>query len=402
MQAEHCFCLIGALMRKKDKHQELVSLIYNPKTETQEKENPVKTTFRVCVVLLLFLTMFCSFLMSFSGQSCFSFKNKLLKGTFDASNYYDTKNCSLIIAKPVEKMSELKIGDEVFYSSSSETASAIFKGCNENIVYLEKEDGSLFTINKSYVLGVVTEKKPVIGVVFAYFQTSVGGIVSMVLLLALTSYFSFSKINYENTEEGKRLLLLFRKKKKEDKERKKILFVMKNVEGVEQKIVEMLSGEYKENKREFEEFEKDKFPSLTKKYEYVLFCIHEALVVKDSLSREERMCVTSLLELIGEITSIDQNIEYMMIDLLLKGSVVDFDEKIFESNISVLLSRKLEEQDLLNLGSILYIMFKTNPKIKKNVAKDILLAYSKKAEEMGSETQNLAKYIAFNISEEIK
>lgn len=389
-------------MRRKNKGQKTVSLIDSPKAETQERENPVKTTFRVCVVLLLFLTMFCSFLMSFSGMSCFSFKNKLLKGTFDASNYYDTKNCSLIIAKPVKSVSELKVGDEVLFNSSNETASAIFKGRSESIVYLEKEDGSLFTINKSYVLGVVTEKKPVLGAIFAYFQTSVGGIVSMILLLALTSYFSFSKINYENTEEGKRLLSLFRKKKKEDKERKRILNIMKNVEGVEQKIVEMLSGEYKENKKNFEEFEKDKFQSLTKKYEYVLFCLHEALIEKESLSREERMCVTSLLELIGEITSIDQNIEFMMIDLLLKGSVVDFDEKTFESNISVLLSRKLEEQELLDLGSMLYILFKCNPKIKKNVAMDILLEYSKKAEEMESETQNLAKSIALSIAEEIK
>ncbi len=389
-------------MRRKDKNEESVSLIDNPKTETQERQNPVKTTFRVCVVLLLFLTMFCSFLMSFSGQSCFSFKNRLFKGTFDASNYYDTKNCSLIIAKPVERVSELKVGDEVLYNSSSETASAIFKGVNENVVYLEREDGSRFTINKSYVLGVVTEKKAVLGAFFAFFQTSVGGIVSMVLLLALTSYFSFSKINYENTEEGKRLLSLFRKKKKEDKERKNILSIMKNVEGVEQKIVEMLSGDYKENKNKFEEFEKDKFQSLTNKYEYVLFSLHEALVVKDSLSREERKCVTSLLELIGETSAINQNIEFMMIDLLLKGAVVDFDEKTFESNISVFLSKKIEEQDILNLGSILFILFKRNPKITKNVATDILLEYSKKSEEMGRTTQTLAKNISFNIANEIK
>lgn len=389
-------------MRKKDKNKESVSLIDNPKTETQERQNPVRTTFRVCVVLLLFLTMFCSFLMSFSGQSCFSFKNKLFKGTFDASNYYDTKNCSLVIAKPVESVSELKVGDEVLYNSSSETASAIFKGVNENVVYLERENGSLFTINKSYVLGIVTEKKAVLGAFFAFFQTSVGGIVSMILLLALTSYFSFSKINYENTEEGKRLLSLFRKKKKEDRERKNILSIMKNVEGVEQKIVEMLSGEYKENKKKFEEFENDKFQSLTKKYEYVLFCLHEALVVKDSLSREERMCVTSLLELIGETSEINQNIEFMMIDLLLKGSVVDFDEKTFESNISVFLSKKIEEQDILNLGSILFILFKKNSKITKNVATDILLEYSKKSEEMGRTTQTLAKNISFNIANEIK
>lgn len=387
-------------MKRRDK-KESISLLETPNEETQAKA-PVKVAIHVCVILVLFCIMFCSFLVSFSGNTCFSFKSQLYQGTFSAEKYYDTKDWSLIVADPVDEKSTLVVGDEILFSSSSESGSAVLKNIDGDVLQLERENGTIFSINRKHALGVVKEKKPVVGGFLAFFQTSVGGIVSMVILLVYTVCLSFSKINFENTEDGKRLLRLYKKKKKEDAEQKKILRTMKNVEGVDQEIVEMLSGTFRENKKQFAEFKKDKFPSETKKYEYVLFRLHEVLIVKEELSRQERMCVTSILELLGETTSINQNVEYMLVDLLLKGPLVDFDEKVFESNMSVFLSKKIEGQDLLNLGSILYVLFKKNTKIRNKVATDILLEYSKKSEEMGKSTQELAKNISLNIANYIK
>lgn len=387
-------------MKRRDK-KESVSLLDTPNEETQVKA-PVKMAIHVCVILVLFAVMFCSFLVSFSGNTCFSFKSRLYQGTFNAENYYETKDWSLVVADAVDGSTVLAVGDEILFSSSSVSGSAILKSVDGSVLELEKEDGTVFSINRNHVLGVVKEKRPVVGGFLAFFQTSVGGIVAIVILLVYTICLSFSKINFENTEAGKRLLKLYRKKKKEDAEQKKILRMMKNAEGVDQEIVEMLSGTFKDNKKQFDEFKKGKFPSETKKYEYVLFRLHEVLIVKEELSRQERLCVTSILELLGETSSINQNIEYMLVDLLLKGSLVDFDEKIFESNMSVFLAKKIEGQDLLNLGSILYVLFKKNTKIKNKVATDILLEYSKKSEEMGKSSQELAKNISLNIAKYIK
>lgn len=382
--------------------KEQLSLLDGPVAETQEKDKPYLIVIRVFIVLMLFMVMFCSFLLSFSGSATIGSKGKRYLGIFSAKNFYNTSNCSLIVAKEVSSVSDILLGEEVLYSSASETGTAIFCSTDGVVVELERENGETFLINKTYVIGVVTKKEPGVGIFLAFLQTSVGGIVAMVLLLAYSAYLSFSRINYENTKQGKELFALYKKEKQEIEKRKKIFKLMQNVRGVDEKIVQMLSGTNQENKSAFIEFEKEKFDNLTSKYEFVLYRLHEVLIVKEKLSKQERMCVSSILQLIVMVDHVGQNVEYMLVDLLLKGSLVGFKEKAFESAISVLLSKNLDDQDLLNIGSIVYILAIKNPALDKGVLTDILLEYSKKSEEMGKGTQNLAKNISLSIAKCIK
>lgn len=388
-------------MKNKVKREQ-VSLLESAKGETQAKEKTVKIAFRSIFIVMLFVIMFCSFLLSFSGHSASNIGDKVCVGTFGAKNYYKTKSCSLVVSTPIEYFSNLAVGDEVLYMSASESGSALFESFDGVLVTLVRENGETLTINKKYVVGKVEKKIPVLGFVFALLQTSVGGVVAMVILFAYTAYLSFSKINYENTEKGKELYALFQKDKREDKIRKNVLRLMKTVPGADEKIAKILSGKFEDNRTNFKEFEKDKFPNLTNKYEFILYRLHEVLIEEKSLSRNERKCVSSLLELLGEIEHINQNIEYMMVDLLLKGGLVDFREKIFESEISNFLAKDISDEDLLNLGSILYILVIKNAKLDRAVVTDILLEYSKKAEEMGKGTQTLAKNISLSIAKTLK
>lgn len=387
---------------KNNNEKEQLSLLDSPVAETQQKDKPYLIVIRTFIILMLFVVMFCSFLLSFSGQATIGSGEKKYLGIFSAKNFYNTSNCSLIVAKEVKSVSDISLGEEVLYSSASETGTALFCSTDGIIVELERENGETFLINKNYVVGVVTKKEPGVGFFLAFLQTSVGGIVAMVLLLAYAAYLSFSRINYENTKQGKELFALYQKEKQENAKRKAIFKLMQSVQGVDEKIAEMLSGSIDENKKVFYEFESDKFDNLTNKYEYVLYRLHEALVVKEKLSKQERKCVSSLLQLLPVVDHVNQNIEYMMVDLLLKGSLVGFKEKAFESGISVLLSKELDDQDLLNIGSILYITALKNSWVDKNVITDILLEYSKKSEEMGKGTQSLAKNISLSIAKCIK
>ena len=387
---------------KNNNEKEQLSLLDSPVAETQQKDKPYLIVIRTFIILMLFVVMFCSFLLSFSGQATIGSGEKKYLGIFSAKNFYSTSNCSLIVAKEVKSVSDISLGEEVLYSSASETGTALFCSTDGIIVELERENGETFLINKNYVVGVVTKKEPGVGFFLAFLQTSVGGIVAMVLLLAYAAYLSFSRINYENTKQGKELFALYQKEKQENAKRKAIFKLMKSVQGVDEKIAEMLSGSIDENKKAFYKFESDKFDNLTNKYEYVLYRLHEVLVVKEKLSKQERKCVSSLLQLLPVVDHVNQNIEYMMVDLLLKGSLVGFKEKAFESGISVLLSKELDDQDLLNIGSILYITALKNSWVDKNVITDILLEYSKKSEEMGKGTQSLAKNISLSIAKCIK
>ena len=387
---------------KNNNEKEQLSLLDSPMAETQQKDKPYLIVIRTFIILMLFVVMFCSFLLSFSGQATIGSGEKKYLGIFSAKNFYNTSNCSLIVATEVTSVSDISLGEEVLYSSASETGTALFCSTDGIIVELERENGETFLINKNYVVGVVTKKEPGVGFFLAFLQTSVGGIVAMVLLLAYAAYLSFSRINYENTKQGKELFALYQKEKQGNAKRKAIFKLMKSVQGVDEKIAEMLSGSIDENKKAFYEFESDKFDNLTNKYEYVLYRLHEVFVVKEKLSKQERKCVSSLLQLLPVVDHVNQNIEYMMVDLLLKGSLVGFKEKAFESGISVLLSKELDDQDLLNIGSILYITGLENCWVDKNVITDILLEYSKKSEEMGKGTQSLAKNISLSIAKCIK
>lgn len=389
-------------MKTKDIKTEQKSLLDSAKTETQVQDKSYVVAFRVALITLLFVVMFFSFLLSFSGKGYVGFGSKVMQGTFTAERFYNTKSCSLVVATKIDKISELNAGDEVFYSNVGRTGSAKFVSYDGVVVELENQNGESFTVNKGYVIGKVTNKIAVIGVFFALFQTGIAGIIAMVLLFVYTIALSLSKINYENTEEGRRLFALYKKEKAEKSERLRILKLMDDVSGVDEKIVEMLSCSVGESRKKFAEFENNKFATKTNKYEYVLYRFHKEMVVKKTLTRQERKCVSMLMILLCEVEHITQNIEYMLVDLLLKDSLVDFKEKTFESGISVLLSKEIEDQDILNLGSILYILFVKNQKIDKFVVADILLEYSKKADEMGKGTQSLAKNISLSISNNLK
>lgn len=377
------------------------SLLDSAKTETQVKDMPHKVAGRVIVITLLFLIIFFSFLLSFSGVGYISFGKYAVHGTFTAERFYNTNSCALVVALKIDNPYDLKVGDEVFYNSAGRSGSAKFSSFDGVVVELVGEDGQSFVLNKNYVVGVVYNKVATIGVFFALFQTGIAGIIAMVLLLIYTTVITLLKINYENTSEGKRLFALFKKDKADRKERERILNLMDKVVGVDEKIVEMLSGEPEENKKNFLDFEKNKFTDITKKYEFILYKLHNVLVIKEELTRQERKCVSSMLMLLGEVSHITTNIEYMLVDLLLKDSLVDFRAKHFESRISALLSKNIDEQDILNLGSILYILFIKNSRIDSAVITDILLEYSKKSDEMGKSTQALAKNISLSIAKNL-
>lgn len=388
---------------KKNKSQENEkSLLDNPKNETQVKEKPYKIALRVLIILVLSVFMVMSFMLVFSGQTYINFGARKFQGTFNASNYYKTENCSLVVIEEYKSLFDAKEGDVVFFNSATEKGSALFKSYDGNVFELEKENGSVLSINKRFIVGKVSNTVPVVGIFFAYVQSYVCAIVNMVLLFAYLAYISLSRINYENTAYGKRLYAMLKKEEQEKKQIQKIFMLMKSVQGIDQKIVSMLSGSFEENKQKFNEFENDKFTSSSAKYKYILYRVHEVFVPKETLSRKEKRVISSVLELLGESGSVDQDIEYMLVDLLLKGTLVNFDFEEFKEEIESLLENNISSEDILNLGSILYILAVKNPHLDEKIFKHILSVYNKKNAEIGAESAFLAKNLSLSIAKTLK
>lgn len=389
-------------MKKNNAQENEKSLLDNSKNETQVKEKPYKIALRVLIILVLSIFMVASFMLVFSGQTYIHFGDKKYQGTFDASNYYETKNCSLVVIESYNNLSDAKDGDIVFFNSATEKGSALFKSFDGNVFELEKEDGSILSINRRFVVGKVSYVVPIVGLFFAYVQSYVCAIFNMVLLFAYLAYISLSKINYENTSYGKKLYAMLIKEQAEKKQIREIFKLMKSVSGIDQKIVSMLSGSFENNKKQFAEFENDKFSSSSAKYKYILYRVHEVFVPKETLSRKEKRVISSVLELLGESGSVDQDIEYMLVDLLLKGALVSFDFDCFKEGIEKLLKSDISAEDILNLGSILYILAVKNPYLDDKTFKSILSEYNKKNTEIGSESANLAKNLSLSIAKTLK
>ena len=121
---------------KNNNEKEQLSLLDSPVAETQQKDKPYLIVIRTFIILMLFVVMFCSFLLSFSGQATIGSGEKKYLGIFSAKNFYNTSNCSLIVAKEVKSVSDISLGEEVLYSSASETGTALSVQPTESLLNL--------------------------------------------------------------------------------------------------------------------------------------------------------------------------------------------------------------------------------------------------------------------------
>ena len=153
-------------------------------------------------------------------------------------------------------------------------------------------------------------------------------------------------------------------------------------------VINLLSGNFDENLQSLNNFNPVAKISLKDKYKYVLSEIHDSYLGKESLTKEEKKHITSLIELMCVPSDIDPDIEYMVVDLILKTGLVGFDYKNFNASAVKFLSSQLDDDDLLNFGSILYALVYNNKKYRKNLSEvaEVLLQKSQYLERKDRET----------------
>ena len=394
MQAE-LFCLWiwrSDLTKTEDKKMN-TSLIGSTADETQYEEKTYKKVLRAVLIVCLFSIMIFSFICVFSKHNYITFGEYNYVGVAKTDKFYQTKSCDLLEIKTQRNISEIKVGDVVYYSSNVESGSGRFTKSFNNIVTLENEQGEEFNISASSVVGVQSGKICVLGGIVWFLTSIVGALTISSLLLVYVLYLTFSRINFENTLHGKELLEAYKEWKKQQKKQKQLEKNIVQIEGVDDGIVGMLQGQFYENEQKFESFNTKIKVSNQEKYKFILFNIHENLIEKQTLTYQEKRIISSALELLGKVEHIDLDIEYMLVDLLLKCKLVSFETQKFINCIKEFLNKNINREDLLNFGSIYFIMVKKNPSLLSGKAKALTLAYIKKAGEFGENTRRMAKNI---------
>lgn len=387
---------------KKSKDEKQKGLLESTSQETQITDNPWKRIFKVVFILCLFSVLVFSLVCLFSGHKYISVGEYKYVGVMNTKAFYETESCSLLKIKTENNVSKFKIGDIVYYSSSIESGTGKYVGYTKNIVTLENQNNERFTVNTSSIIGVQERKMQVLGI-FVWFLTSIVGVVtSFVLLFAFAMYITFNRINYENTSYGKRLLAEYKKWKQDKKQHKIIMNHVSGVEGFDLTFKEMLSGKFNENIVKYDQFMSQQQLSAQEKYKFILYQVHENLIEKQELNINEKRIISSVVELLGKSDHIDNDIEYMLIDLLLKSKLVFFETKEFSDLILVLLNGKVEQEDLFNFGSIFYILVKNNPKLNGTYIRKLTGAYVKKSEDFDIGVQKIVKNIALGVTKSLK
>ena len=376
-------------MNKKDRKKVVEwSLLENPNKETQVSDNSLKVILRVIIIALLLSLLVLGYSIKFSFGSYLQFFNVKLTGTINAENFYEVDNCDLIVVKPYENIADANIGDVVCYATSIEKGSGKIVNFRNDLFELQVND-EIKKISRNAIVGEQIKTRPVLGLFVQIIGSDYGLIVANIILIAYVAYITFSRINYENTSKGVYLYKKFRQEQKEERKRVKLLKSVNADDSVKVlEVINLLSGNFDENLQSLNNFNPVAKISLKDKYKYVLSEIHDSYLGKESLTKEEKKHITSLIELMCVPSDIDPDIEYMVVDLILKTGLVGFDYKNFNASAVKFLSSQLDDDDLLNFGSILYALVYNNKKYRKNLSEvaEVLLQKSQYLERKDRET----------------
>lgn len=378
------------------------SLLENPNMETQAKEKPHKIIFRIIFLVVLFVLLFISYMFNFATDLYPDGLSVYYTAEFDVSNHYNASSCDLIKIKPYNHISEIKNGDIVCYSTNIEDGSGKFLSISGDTVLLELKDGKTKIVKQSSIIGKQVEKIEVVGFFLAFLDSYIGVAVLTIIILAYVAYITFSRINYENTEHGKKLYKRYKYKRAEEKERRKLLREVKGIEGIDLKIAQILESDFKNNKKKFLEFDYETKGKLKEKYKYILAEIHDAYLDKEDLSRDEKRRITAITELMVVVNEFDLDMEYMLIDLNLKTHLHDFDFDKFIEEANGFIKSCGHRSDLVNFGSVLYILVYKNSRIRNEKLKDLVQNFEIRMAEFDENYEENANNISKAIFSLIK
>ena len=390
-------------MKKRDRKKVIeMSLLENPDMETQVNDNIGKLILKIVTISVLLCLLIFGYSIKFSVNNYPQIFSTKFVGTFDASNFYDAKNCDLIIVEQYDSVKDLKRGDIVCYSNNKEKGSGVLLRVESNIIEIETAQNEIKRLSKTSIEGKQKKTIAVLGCFVEFIGSYYGIVFVNILLIAYLSFLTFSRINYENTKQGVMLLKKFKIQRKEEKRRLRLNKKLKGVENINYLVVSILENDFLKNKENFDLFNNNLKSTLKDKYKYILKCIHDSYLPAAEVSREERRHVTSLVELLFVGKSLDNDIEYMIIDLLLKIKVLDFESKHFVKEAKEFLSGELDDDDMLCFGSILYILLYKNRRIHDEYMKELAKYFLQKTQELDNKYNKILEGTAKTIVEMVK
>ncbi len=339
-------------------------------TTTQSLAGELKKSSLVYTILYTILVCILSFLLIFGYFAVFTsyfyptdFNGNYLVGVVDTQNYHDTEEGQTLIVQKYATATDIKVGDEVFFSGNAGEGSGVVLAKYGSQNYLKVlVGGEEKNISLSIIIGKVIQKKDVGGYILWFMQSWYGvAIVNVLLIIVIVARTIFG-FTVETSKKGRELQQKLKQQKRAQRKLKKMYKNYKNT-GLDIYSFELLDGDFEENKQKIQEFAKKR--DLQNAYKFLLEKVHRVYISKHKISVEDRSKISNCIELMCLINTFDLDSEYMLTDLILKTHVIHFNLERFISSCKAYLSYKHTVEDISCFVSVLYVLVKKNKHLRK-------------------------------------
>jgi len=318
-----------------------------------------------------------------------------LVGVLNKNNFVDVNVGDFIIFDDLSSIKELEVGDVIVYLLNGDVYSRSVVSIEQrNKIITINDIGNQKNISFDVVLGVQGKRIAVIGLIWGFCASTLGVITLSIILLSYVLYITFSRMFYEDTLKGLEIKNRYIELKKQEKARKKMLKQFKKTNGFGVGESKIIGGSMGDNLIELISFTSaENNRNITETYNYILEKVYKAYIYKESLSRIDRTRISNVIELSAVVDKFTENMEYKLIDLILKETLHDFDTIGFEKLSIKFLSKNISSDEIVSFGNVLFVLITKNPKIKNSNIKRIINKFDKKVSEFDTTSLELKEVL---------
>ena len=318
-------------------------------------------TLLLCVVSgFLIFNYFAVFTSNFYPTN---FKGSYYLGVVETNNFNNCKKGQLITFEQYEDAYQIAVGDEIYFKGNAGEGSGVVKKLYLSQNYIKILTNNVeHNVSISTILGKIVQKTDNWGYVVWFLQSWYGIIALNIVIIVLVLLRIVFCYTVETSPKGKELQFRMRAQKKSNIKYKKMHKNYINTE-LDADSLELLDGEFDENKKKVLEYSKRK--DISNAYKFLLQKVHSVYIGKNKLTALDRKKIANCVELMCLVEQFDIDSEYMLTDLILKTPAIHFDLERFLQSCNNYLIGKHYVEDLECFASVLYVLLKKNKHLRK-------------------------------------
>ena len=338
----------------------------------------------VLCVLIAFLCVGYYHKFSWKHYSTIGNLNYLGVGATEAKQL-DAHVGDLLIFSKIEDVSTLQPGNKIYFNYNNYicaglVATATTKQADSVLVKMIYTDVTL-NISETHIVGKAAQCIPVLGAFTAFINSYFGIIFFSICILAYVGYLYARRAKYSFSTEERQLLQEEANLRKKTRMQHALRAKVQSVTFTDIEVDALLGKTYKENIQALQNFAIDEsnVMQMSQKYTLLLQALHEKLLPKVQLTQMEVGYVCRMIEMLELLNSLDENIRYRLVDLILKCDALPLKPTTFTRSAIQFLNKSLTKEDVYNFTLVFFAIITKPQAMKLENIQKIMIHYQKQA-----------------------